>query len=132
MSEGNAPDSDVQTSWTDIGSAPAIDPNALDMDHAFDVLDHPRRRYVLYALANGEDSTLRELALKIATWEGDIDESAVDDRTHDRVYLSLYHAHVPKLEDEGVVEFDRSAETLQPGPHAEQVLAVLENAGGGG
>lgn len=130
MSEENSANFDVQDTWTDIASRPTIDPSVLAMGHVFDVLDNPRRRYVLYALSNSEDGTLRELARNIVAWERDIHETDVDEQARDRVYLSLYHAHIPKLVEEGVVEFDESEETLRPGPHAEQVFAVLESAGG--
>lgn len=100
------------------------------MDHVFGVLNHPRRRYVLYALSSGNECTLGELALRIAAWERDVEEHDVDDEKRDHVSLSLYHAHVPMLEDEGVVEYDRSEETLRLGTHAEQALAVLESASG--
>ena len=39
---------------------PAIESAILDMGHVFEVLDHPRRRYLLYALAANDSWTLRE------------------------------------------------------------------------
>nr|WP_227379579.1 hypothetical protein [Haladaptatus halobius] len=46
------------------------------------------------------------------------------------MYTPLYHAHVPKLVDLDVIEFDTDTETITPGPHAVQVLTVLEGTGG--
>lgn len=45
------------------------------------------------------------------------------------MYVSLYHVHVPKLVDEGVITFDDGSETITPAENAEQVLAVLEGMG---
>lgn len=116
---------------SDEGATPGPSTNAdgLDLDHVFGVLDHPRRRYLLYALATDGRWTLTELATKLAAWETGVDEGTADGATRDRVYVSLYHVHVPKLVDEGVVRFDEAAETIVAGPNAEQVLAVLEGAG---
>ncbi|WP_224447854.1 DUF7344 domain-containing protein [Haloprofundus salilacus] len=100
------------------------------MDHVFEVLAHPRRRYLLYTLLEETEWGLRELAEKIATWENDVRESTVSDDGVERVYVSLYHNHVPLLVEEGIIEFEETTETIGLGPHADQVLAVLENAGG--
>lgn len=117
------------------GSAPtpgplsSITPELLELDHVFSVLDHPRRRYLLYALATEREWTLTELATKLAAWEQDSPGEEVDESTRDQVYLSLYHAHVPALVENGVVEFDADTETLTRGTAAEEVFTVLAGAG---
>lgn len=124
-----SPDDDEDAPAADAGEEPTIDPAVLELDHVFEVLDHPRRRYLLYALATDEEWTLTELATKLAAWENDVDEADVDDATRDQVYVSLYHAHVPKLVEKGALRFDADEERIAPGEHAEQILAVLEGAG---
>lgn len=111
-------------------TAPSIDRTVLELDHVFGVLDHPRRRYLLYALSMDDQWTIGELATKLTAWERDIDETAVTEEQRDRMYVSIYHAHVPRLVDHGVIEFDETAGTISRGDHAEQVFAVLEGAGG--
>lgn len=108
---------------------PSIDPSVLELDHVFGVLDHPRRRYLLYAMATDDQWTLRELATKLVAWEQDLDEEAVDEDQCDRMYVSLYHVHVPRLVEHGVVGFDEETETISRADHTEQVFAVLEGAG---
>lgn len=120
---------DDLASTLEASDGPAIDPAVLDLDPVFEVLDHPRRRYLLYALATDSTWTLRELATKLVAWEQDIDETAVHEDQRDRMYVSLYHAHVPKLVEYDVIRFDEEAETIAPAPHAEQVFTVLEGAG---
>ncbi|WP_425504250.1 DUF7344 domain-containing protein [Saliphagus infecundisoli] len=46
-----------------------------------------------------------------------------------RLKYELYHAHVPKLVDEGVITFDTDDETITTAGHAEQVLTALEGIG---
>ncbi|MFC4553187.1 MULTISPECIES: DUF7344 domain-containing protein [Halorussus] len=74
------------------------------LDTQFDVLRNRRRRYVLRHL---RDRTLpvavADLARVVAADEegvepGDASESAVD-----RAYVSLYHNHVPKMVDAGLL-----------------------------
>lgn len=109
---------------------PGIDSSVLELDRAFSVLSHPRRRYLMYALAENPEWTLRELATKLAAWETDVDERDVDAQTRDRFYTSLYHTHVPKLVAQGVAEYDAETGTIARTNHAKQVFAVLAGAGG--
>lgn len=108
----------------------SIDPAVLKTDRVFGAIDHPRRRYLLYALATDGAWTLRELATKLVAWERDIDENAVHEDQRDRMYVSLYHVHVPKLVEYGVIRFNEETETIASGDHAEQVFAVLNGIGG--
>lgn len=101
----------------------------LELDHVFAALAHPRRRYLCYTLLESAEWSLRNLARKIAAWEADVPTDAVTDDQRDRVYVALYHTHVPKLVDEGIVEFDESSETIRASEHAAQVLAALEGMG---
>ena len=122
----SGPGDDAGSIETDPSS---IDPAVLELDHVFSVLSHPRRRYLMYALAENPEWTLTELATKLASWEDGIDETAVDPHRRDQMYVSLYHAHVPKLVTEGVIDFDAESETIARAGHAEQVFAVLAGAG---
>lgn len=105
----------------------AIDPDILGSGDIFAVLAHPRRRFLLSVLAIDDQWSLPALATALAAWEHDIDESAVDDRMHDRMYVSLYHTHIPQLEEEGVIQFDEYDEMITPGAHTEDLLAVLDD-----
>lgn len=95
----------------------------------FEALAHERRRYLLYTLIEGEASSLEELAARMTAWEQDVPPSNVDETDVERVYASLYHAHVPKLADLEVIEFDQRTEEITKGPNADKVLRVLELTG---
>jgi hypothetical protein len=101
----------------------------LGTDTEFLVLSHPRRRYLFYPLAERPQWSLRELATKLAAWELDVPEQMVPADERDKVYISLVHAHVPKLVDHDVVVFDRDSEILSKGEHAEQILNSLAGFG---
>lgn len=95
----------------------------------FEALAHERRRYLLYTLFEKEEWSLQELSRKVAAWENNCPIDDVPKTGSEHVYASLYHAHVPKLTDLGIVEFDPSEETIIKGPTAEQTLDVLEKTG---
>jgi hypothetical protein len=79
----------------------------LSQDTVFDLLSSARRRYILYYLRrHGGKVSINDLAAEIASWENDkpIDELTAQEEK--RVYVSLYQTHVPKLESQGIVEYD--------------------------
>ena len=101
----------------------------LELNHVFQALAKSRRRYLVYTLKSKTEWELTEIATKIASWEMDTPEQEVPEEDIELTYASLYHAHVPKLVDEGVIEFEKSTEVIRPGPNAPQVLAALAGAG---
>ena len=101
----------------------------LDIETVYEALGHSRRRYLCYTLLEDTEWSLTDLATKIAAWENDVPEHAVTEDQREEVYVSLYHAHVPKLVDEGVITFDDVTETITTAEHAQQVLTALEGIG---
>lgn len=104
-------------------------PNILEIEPIYEALGHPRRRYLCYTLLEHTEWSLSDLATKIAAWENDVPEHAVTEDQREEAYVALYHAHVPKLVDEGVITFDEATETIATAEHAEQVLTALEGMG---
>lgn len=105
----------------------------LGLDDVFTALGHPRRRYLLYTLVEKEDGveeSLSALAARIVAWEQNkaVDEVTADERR--RAHVSLYHSHVPKLDDLGAVEFREGEECIVRAVNSEQVQAVLDGASG--
>lgn len=101
----------------------------LELDHVYQALAHPRRRYLCYTLFEDTEWSLSELASKIAAWENDMSEHAVTGCQRTQVYVALYHIHVPKLVDEGVITFDETAEVITAAEDATQVLQALQGMG---
>ena len=79
--------------------------NELD-DVIFEVLAHSRRRRVceVLAAADREYFPIEPLAERILERESAA-ESPIDDRIRS-VAVQLYHVHLPKLADAGLLEFD--------------------------
>ena len=59
----------------------------------------------------------------------DVDEDEVTEHQHERVYISLYYTHVPKLVDQDVVALDEATETVSPAKNATQILGALRGMG---
>lgn len=104
-------------------------PSILDLDHVYEALSHPRRRYLCYTLFGDGNWTLRDLAVRIAAREEGCPEHAVGTDVRDSVYVSLYHVHVPKLVQQGVIGFDEATGMVSAGERAGQVLAARKAMG---
>ena len=125
------PESDTKVS-SDVSSSSggqSFSAAILELEPVYQALGHPRRRYLCYSLLEATEWSLTDLATKVAAWENDIPDQDVTDDQRDRVYVSLYHAHVPKLVEEDVITFDAASETITAGTHADRVMTALEGMG---
>ena len=84
-----------------------IDDPAVSLTALFDALGDVRRRYALTTLLTHGDLPLPDLADEVAVAEREAALSQIDPDDVLQVYLSLYHTHVPKLTDVGLVEYDQ-------------------------
>lgn len=67
-----------------------------------------RRRVVLDILSEGPSSfTLRELSTAVAAREDDADEGDIE-----QIAITLHHAHLPKMDEFGVVTYDRRRQQI--------------------
>lgn len=95
------------------------DPDDVNLDGVFQALADERRRLALQCLHEHEEPmTLDELADQIAAREygGPVTEIPADEVK--RIYLSLYHVHVPKLEETWLVRFDEDERVVSRSDHA--------------
>lgn len=84
-----------------------------DADVLFDALSHPSRRFVLARLDEADSAmALADLACDLATRERGGERAAVPDDAIESAQIALYHVHVPKLADAGVVEFEPEHRTV--------------------
>ncbi|SFG01515.1 hypothetical protein SAMN04488063_1134 [Halopelagius inordinatus] len=73
----------------------------------FEALTESRRRTVLATIATaGTPIELRSLARAVAREETDVTDADVPEEAFERVSVSLYHTHLPKLANLGLIEFD--------------------------
>lgn len=111
-------------SGTDDGVTPGL--STLTREEVYEILAHPRRRYVVAALGeDGADLSLDELSRYVASREYETLADDLPTQTLEQVSTSLYHAHLPKLTGTGVVEYDRVQRRVSPTPDTERVTRVL-------
>lgn len=92
-----------------------LDIDADDWDEVLDCLSDPRRRTVLSVLATSDESVERTaLALEVARREPETDPDDAE-----RVLTELYHVHLPRLAEAGLVEFEDDREAVRYLGHPE-------------
>ena len=88
----------------------------LDLDEALALLADRRRRLLVEVVVAHDDTlTLPDAAEEVA--ERATGRHVVDlpaERIK-RVYVSLYHDHLPRLVDAGVLEYDQERDLISPG-----------------
>lgn len=80
----------------------------LTKDDIYSMLSNRRRRLVLdYLRRTEEDVSVRDLSEEVAALENGVDANEVTYKQRKRVYTSLHQTHLPKLDEVGVVVYDR-------------------------
>ncbi|MDG5776931.1 hypothetical protein VB773_13075 [Haloarculaceae archaeon H-GB2-1] len=81
----------------------------LERDQIFHLLQNQRRRLVLrYLQDESGEVKMRDVAEQVAAWEHDTTVQALTSEERQRVYIPLYQNHLPKLADEGIIEYNQS------------------------
>ena len=84
-------------------------------DDLFDVLSNRRRRYAVHALKREHgEADIGDVAEQVAAWEYGVDVEQVSYDERKRVYTALQQSHLPKMDEAGVVEFDKNRGTVEP------------------
>lgn len=105
---------------------PTNDTNELDQDTVYDILSNARRRFVIsYLREHDEPIELNRLSEEVAAWENDTTVAELSDKQIKRVYVSLYQTHVPKLDEHGLVEYDKDSGAIQLTSNVEVLDAHL-------
>lgn len=90
----------------------------------FDLLSDRRRRYALHYLSEQVGAVeLSDLAEQVALCEGDPSTDRFE-----RVCTGLFHSHLPRMEDAGVVQYDPTRETVELTGAADQLAPYLKLA----
>ena len=87
-------------------------------DELFEVLANQRRRFAVHLLKKEEDETIAigDMAEQIAAWENGIDTTEITGNERKRVYTALQQSHLPKMDDAGVVVFNKDRGLVEPTP----------------
>lgn len=103
----------------------------LTLDTMLEVAQNERRRRILRHLATTDGGVqIGELAETLAAEEYDCPDGEPTSTQRKRMYVGLYQGHLPKMDDMGVVEFDKDRGRVEPGPYAGQVTRFVNRATG--
>lgn len=106
-------------------NAPSTKP--LAADDVFDALADERRRFILWCLQTYETPMeLIEIAEEIVVLETDTEVANGPDVGLETVHTSLYHVHVPKLADAGIVDYDPDRDVVTLLENVEQYESFLD------
>ena len=79
----------------------------------FHLLRNQRRRYALHYLKREQAPVeMGDLVDQVAAWENGTTPDAVDDDERQRVYVSLFQSHLPRMEERGIVRIDEESRTI--------------------
>lgn len=97
---------------------------SIPKDDAFHILQNRRRRAVCrFLLAHPDQHQFRmaDMAEVVAAWENDTTVQQLTPDQRQRVYVSLYQSHLPKLDTHDVIDYDKPRGLVEPTP----LLAVF-------
>lgn len=127
MSKSDSPREDAQTAVSTDTDSNTAESDTLSKDEMFELLKNRRRRDALrYLLEADGESTLSDLAERIAAKENDIEIRELSSAQRKRVYIGLYQCHLPKLADAGVVDFEKHRGDVERLDAADQLDPYLD------
>ena len=96
-------------------------------DEVFELLSNQRRRFALHYLKHRDETAeLGELSEHVASWENGTELHEVDSAERKRVYTSLQSHHLPKMDEQGVVDYDDRAGVVELEDSAADLDVYLE------
>jgi hypothetical protein len=100
----------------------------LSKDTVFGMLSNQRRRRVIEHLSRAEDRrmTIRDLSEVIAAEENDVSQAEVTYKQRKRVYTSLYQIHLPTLDENGIVDYEKRSGVVELADTASDCTVYLE------
>lgn len=87
----------------------------ISRDTVYEMLANRRRRYTIHYLKEREETvTLGSLAEQVGAWEHETNPDHLTSAERKTVYTALQQRHLPKMDDAGIVDFDKRAGTVTP------------------
>ena len=107
--------------------AESPEPSEPTEDEVFDVLSSRRRRYALHMIKGRDEAVeLGDVAEQVAAWEYGEDVADVSYDERKRVYTALQQSHLPKMDDAGVVSFDKNRGVVEPTPALDDMRVYMD------
>lgn len=98
-------------------------------DDIFNVFANRRRRDAFHYLKQRDANTdvdVSDLSTQVAAWEHDVDPDRLDYDERKSVHTSLYQFHIPKMDEAGLVDFERQTSTVSLTETGEEIDVYLE------
>lgn len=106
---------------------PRTDEERLSQSAVFTLLSHTFRRGVIDCLCDYDETlTLADLADEVVCRCRDEAIEDIDAAEVKRVYMALYHTHIPKLVEYDVVEYDQERDLVAPTERAREITEYLD------
>lgn len=113
------PSTDAQSTDTETPTLPD--------DDIFHILQTNRRRDAIrYLLEKNDALKMRDIAEYVAARENDTTVAELSSTERQRVYIPLYQSHLPKLDKEGIIEYNKSRGIVRPTEKLELFRPYLE------
>ncbi|SEV87638.1 DUF7344 domain-containing protein [Natrinema salifodinae] len=110
--------------------SPSDEPPELSQGEIFHILQTNRRRDAIRYLLDREDPVkMRDIAEVIAANEHETTVAELTSTQRQRVYIPLYQKHLPKLDEKGIIEYNKSRGIVRPTDQLEIFRPYLEIAG---
>ncbi|WP_339104287.1 hypothetical protein [Haloterrigena salinisoli] len=111
------------------GGSQPDEPCDLSQDEIFHILQTNRRRDVIVYLLDKEDPIkMRDIAEIVAAKENETTVANLTSAQRQRVYIPLYQNHLPKLDEEGIIEYDKPRGIVRPTDRLEIFRPYLDAA----
>lgn len=99
----------------------------LTEDELFEILSNRRRRHILHQLIQaGDRIDIGTLSEEIAASEDGLKRQEVSSTDRKRVYTALHQSHLPKMDEAGVLEFNKNRGVVEPTPALEDVEMYMD------
>lgn len=98
----------------------------LDTDALFEVLSDPARRFVVACLHEyANPMALADVADELAVWKYDTEITDIPADEVKSIYITLYHAHIPKMADAGIVKYSQERDAVALAEIGEEISAHM-------
>jgi hypothetical protein len=104
-----------QSNWV-VGGPDAYEPLVTpSLDTVFELLSDSNRRYAMYCLIQAPNGVkeLSELVTDVLRLRAEIEGIDPTDEVRESLRIELHHKHLPKLQDENIIEYDTRSEHIR-------------------
>lgn len=102
-------------------------PPSVSADELFHTLQNERRRLVIrYLLDHAGPVDVPSLVDQVGAWEQDTTVEGLPEEQRQRIYVDVYQSQLPKLDEQGFVDYDQSRGVVEPTPALQAVEPHLQ------